>query len=141
MTITRDAVRAVHLGERHEEGIVSWSGNTQDKTLALITAKTTDAVQTFLNPAYTERAVRAIEKDAGHPVADPPQAVETVSQRLRFTDAQQQDILTHFIRGGDVTAGGIMHAVTAAAQTQADADNAHDMESAALRALEIAATL
>jgi hypothetical protein len=141
MTITRDAVRAVHLGERHEEGVVAWSGNTQDKTLALITAKTTDAVATFLDPRYAERAVRAIERDAGHPVDDPQTAVATVSQRLRFTDAQQNDILTHFIRGGDVTAGGIMHAVTAAAQTQADADTAHDMESAALRALEIAATL
>jgi hypothetical protein len=141
MTITRDAVRAVHLGERHEEGVVTWSGNTQDKTLALITAKTTDAVQTFLDPAYAERAVRTIERDAGHPVTDPQVAVETVSQRLRFTDAQQHDILTHFIRGGDVTAGGVMQAVTAAAQTQADADAAHEMESSALRALEIAATL
>jgi hypothetical protein len=51
MTITRDAVRAVHLGERLDEGPVSWSGNTQDKTLALITARTTDAVATFLDPA------------------------------------------------------------------------------------------
>jgi hypothetical protein len=93
MTITRDAVRAVHLGERMDEGVVTWSGNTQDKTLALVTAKTTDAVTTFLDPAYAERAVRAIEKDAGHPVTDPQAAVETVSQRLRFTDAQQNDIL------------------------------------------------
>jgi len=141
MTITRDAVRAVHLGERLDEGVVTWSGNTQDKTLALITAKTTDAVTTFLDPAYAERAVRAIEKDAGHPVTDPQETVRTVSQRLRFTDAQQNDILTHFIRGGDVTAGGIMQAVTATAQTQADADTAHEMEALALRALEIAATL
>jgi hypothetical protein len=141
MTITRDAMRAVHLGERLDEGVVAWSGNTKDKTLDLITAKTTDAVATFLDPAYTERAVRAIEKDAGHPVADPQEAVRTVSQRLRFTDPQQNDILAHFIRGGDVTAGGVMHAVTAAAQTQADADTAHEMESMALRALEIAASL
>lgn len=141
MTITRDAVRAVHLGERHDEGLVSWSGNTQDKTLALITAKTTDAVAAFLDPGYAERAVRALERDAGHPVADPQAAVETVSQRLRFTETQQQEIMAHFIRGGDVTAGGVMHAVTAAAQTQADADTAHEMEAAALRALEVAATL
>ena len=88
MTITRDAMRAVHLGERHEEGVVTWSGNTLDKTLALITAKTTDAVATFLDPAYVQRAVRAMERDAGHPVADPEETVRTVSQRLRFTDDQ-----------------------------------------------------
>ena len=38
MTITRDAMRVVHLGERLDQGVVSWSDNTRDKTLALITA-------------------------------------------------------------------------------------------------------
>ena len=141
MTITRDALRAVHLGERLDEGVVTWSGNTKDKILALITAKTTDAVATFLDPCYVERAVRAIERDAGQPLADPQEAVRTVSQRLRFTEVQQNDILNHFIRSGDVTAGGLMHAVTSAAQTQGDADTAHEMESAALRALDIATAL
>jgi len=139
MTITRDAMRAVHLGERHGEGMVTWSGNTLDKTLALITAKTTDAVTTFLDPAYVQRAVREMEKNAGHPVTDPQETIQTVSQRLRFTDAQQHDILGHFIGGGDVTAGGVMHAVTSVAQTLDDADTAHEMESLALRALELAA--
>jgi hypothetical protein len=141
MTITRDAIRAVHLGERLEQGVVTWSGNTLDKTLALITAKTTDAVATFLDRGYLDRALRAIEADAGHPLADPQEAVRTVSQRLRFTDAQQAGILAHFIRGGAVTAGGIMHAVTSVAQTLPDADTAHEMESLALRALEVAAAL
>jgi hypothetical protein len=140
MTITRDAMRAVHLGERHEEGRVTWSGNTLDKTLALITAKTTDAVATFLDPAYVQRAVRAMERYAGHPVADPQEAIEVVSARLRFTDDQQRDILTHFIRGGDLTAGGVMHAVTSVAQTLDDADTAHEMETLALRVLEAAAS-
>lgn len=141
MTITRDAIRAVHLGERLGEGVVTWSGNTQDKTLALITAKTTDAVAAFLDPSYVRAALAQVERDAGHELADPPEAVRTVSGRLRFTDAQQHDILAHFIRGGDITAGGILHAVTSVAQTQADADAAHEMEAAGLRALEIAATL
>ena len=141
LTITRDALRAVHLGERLDEGVVTWSGNTQDKTLALITAKTTDAVAAFLDRSYVEQAVRAIEQNAGKPLSDPAEAVRTVSQRLRFTDAQQNDILAHFIHGGDVTAGGVMHAVISVAQTLPDADTAHEMESAALRALDIAAAL
>jgi hypothetical protein len=141
LTITRDAMRSVHLGERLEEGMVTWSDNTRDKTLALITAKTSDAVAAYLDPQYVERALRAIEKDAGRSVDDPQEAIRMVSQRLRFTETQQNDILAHFIRGGDVTAGGVMHAVTSAAQAQDDADTAHEMESAALRALELAAAL
>src|ERR1019366_8265297 len=42
---------------------------------------------------------------------------------------------------GDVTAGGVMHAVTSVAQTLPDADAAHEMESQAVRALGIAAAL
>jgi hypothetical protein len=141
MAITRDAMRVVHLGERLDQGVVSWSGNTRDKTLALITAKTTDAAASFLDDGYVQRTVRAMETDAGHPVTDPEDAVRTVSQRLRFTDAQQKDILNHFIRGGDVTAGGVMHAVTSVARVLDDADAAHDMEGQALRALEAAAAL
>ena len=141
LTITRDAIRAVHLGERLDEGVVTWSGNTLDKTLALITAKTADAVTTFLDPAYADRVIRTVTARAERPLADPQEAVAVVSARLRFTDAQQAGILAHFIRGGDLTAGGILHAVTSTAQTQADADTAHDMEAAGLRALEIAAAL
>jgi hypothetical protein len=141
MTITRDAIRAVHLGERLEEGVVTWSGNTMDKTLALITARTADAVATFLEAGYLDRVVRSVAAQAGHPLADPQEAVQVVSQRLRFTDAQRAGIMAHFIRGGDVTAGGILHAVTSVAQTLPDADAAHEMESQGLRALEIAAAL
>ena len=140
MTITKDALRAVHLGERHEEGVITWSGNTLDKVLGLITAKTTDAVRAFLAPEYAERAIRQIERAAGRPVTDPAETVRTVSQRLRFTEEQQASILNHFILGGDVTAGGVMHAVTSVAQTLADPDAAWDMESSALRALELAAS-
>ena len=141
LTITRDAIRAVHLGERLDEGVVTWSGNTMDKTLALITARTTDAVATFLEPGYVSRVVRAIGAQAGHRLADPQDAVAVVSQRLRFTDSQQAEIMAHFIRAGDVTAGGVMHAVTSVARTLADADAAHEMEGAGLRALQIAAAL
>ena len=95
----------------------------------------------YLDPGYVTGALRAIETGAGHPLADPQEAIRVVSQRLRFTDAQQTDILSCFIRGGDVTAGGVMHAITAAAQAQDNADTAHEMEAVALRALEVAATL
>lgn len=140
MTVTRDAVRAVHLGERMDEG-VRWSGDTQDRQLALITAKARDAVAAFLSPGYAERVVRDLERTAGRPVSDAAKTVEVVSARLRYSEAQQAQILDHFIKGGDLTAGGIMHAVTSAAQVQADGDAAWDLENTALDALSLAAAL
>ena len=48
-------------------------------------------------------------------------------------------MLGMFVAGGDRTAGGVMQAVTAAAQVTADADAAAQMEADALRALDLAA--
>jgi hypothetical protein len=100
-----------------------------------------DTVTSILDPAYVQRAVRAMEKQAGHPVEDPVETVKVISTRLRYSEAQQADILSHFIKGGDLTAGGILHAVTSAAQIQDNADDAWDLENSALDALRIAAAL
>ena len=54
--------------------------------------------------------------------------------RLRYSEAQQKEILDHFIAGGSLTAGGIRHAVTSAAQVQEDGDAAWDLETSALDA-------
>src|SRR5690606_21323504 len=57
MTITKDLVRAVHLGGRLEEGTVRWSAETEERNLSLIKAKTRDAVATFLDADYVAKVV------------------------------------------------------------------------------------
>jgi hypothetical protein len=105
----------------------------------LITAKTTDAVRRFLNPAYVNKIITQMEAEAGVPITRPAETIQIVSAQLRFSDEQQDAVLNHFIRGADLTAGGVMHAVTSVAQTLTDADTAHEMESRALQVLHIAA--
>ncbi|ABW10774.1 conserved hypothetical protein [Parafrankia sp. EAN1pec] len=139
LTITRDALREVHLGGRLEDGAVPWSADTQRKALALVTAKVRDAVAAFLTVDYVERQITAVQQRATTSVDDPAGTVEVVSRQLRYTAEQQALILRHFVKGGDLTAGGLLQAVTSAAQATADADAAHEMESQALRVLDIAA--
>ncbi len=141
MTLTKDALRAVHLGGRLDEGVVRWSGDTQQRNLELITAQARDAVATFLDTSYIEKKIAEMSKAASSSVSDPQETIQIVSQRLRFTESQQKTILAHFIRGGDLSAGGVMHAVTSAAQTVTDADAAHEMEAQALAALDLAAQM
>lgn len=139
MTITKDVARAVHTGARLAEGTIEWSDDTQRKTLSVITAQARDAVRAFLTPSYVQREIRVIEQAAGAPVQDADQTITLVSQRLKYTEAQRKGILDHFIRGGSLTAGGVLHAVTSLAQTVEDPDEAHDLENSALRAMELAA--
>ncbi|MEV0135766.1 DUF932 domain-containing protein [Dactylosporangium sp. NPDC050688] len=141
MTITKDALSKTHLGAKLDEGIIRWSDGTQQKNIELITSQASDFAKTFLSPEYVAATIAEIEKTAGRPVEDPEKTVKAVSQRLRFTEDQQKNIFSHFIKGADLTAGGVMHAVTSVAQTLDDADDAYEMENVGLKAMEIAASL
>jgi len=58
---------------------------------------------------------------------------------LGFTDDETRSVLDLFIAGGQPTAGGIMQAVSAYAQTVEDPDRAYDIEDKAVTAMEEAA--
>ncbi|MEU5297800.1 DUF932 domain-containing protein [Streptomyces umbrinus] len=139
LTITKDAFGKVHLGARMSEGIVEFSKDTQEKNLALITAQTRDAVATFMNRDYVERKLADIQREAGREITSPAETVELVAKQLRFSDSVRDSVFNHFIKGGQTTAGGIMHAVTATAQTLEDGDAAYELETQALSAMTIAA--
>ena len=139
MTITRDAERNVHLGGRHDDGVLKWSDETVERVLKVVTSKTADAVRTFLRESYVQEQLHRIESTAGTPITNPEETITTVSKALRFNEDTRAALFNHFIAGADVTAGGVLHAVTSVAQTLPDADEAHDLEAQGLRAMELAA--
>lgn len=141
MTITKDAMRSIHLGSKLEEGVVQWTEETQRKNIELITAKTRDAVTTFLTPEYMDKVIDAITEKATKPVEDPAKTVEVVSKAMHYTEDEQALILNHFIRGAQTTCGGILQAITSAAQLVEDGDRAFDLEASAIQAMELAAAV
>jgi hypothetical protein len=139
LQVTADIARAVHLGARHDEGVVRYTADTLEKELALITARARDAVTTFLSHRYLQDKITEIERRSGAPVTDPEETIRQVAKAARFSDEVTDSILAHFIRGGQLTAGGILQAVTSVAQTLDDADTASDLEAQALRVMDLAA--
>ena len=139
MTITKDALRSVHLGGKMDDGVIRWSDETQQKNLDLVTAQARDAVSTFLDVEYVRAKIQQIREAAGRPVEEPAKAVQHIATTLRIGADAADPILDHFIRGGDTTAGGMMQAVTSYAQTLDDADAAAEVEAAAFDALALAA--
>lgn len=138
MSVRNKAIRAQHLGQKLEVGQIDWSEATKEKNLALVQSMTVDAIRSFLSADWLEKTLAEIESKCAVEVAKPEETIKVVAQKLRYTEAQQDDILRMFIRGGDLTTGGVMQAVTASAQNQADADKAADMEGDALRVLDLA---
>lgn len=139
LTQSKDVMRAVHLGGKQDEGVVSWSNETERKTLELIKSKTADAVRTFLSREYVEAKVREMEDAAGKELAEPTQTIEHVTKTLSIGNEAKDKILAHFVRGGQMTAGGVMQAITSTAQTLTDADQAAALEALAVPALTAAA--
>lgn len=141
MTIAKDALSKVHVGQRQSEGEIAWSEETVRRQLALIRSQTIDAVREFINPAYCLRVLRSLEEEAGRPIRNAHHTVTEVSKQLRFTTEQAGTILAHFYRGGTDTAAGVLHAVTSMAQTVPNADTAHAIEARAIRAMHLAAKI
>jgi hypothetical protein len=135
MTITEDAVRRTHLGAKLEdEGVVKYSDATLRKNLELITSQTADAVRSFLDVEYMTKVITRVEARAGEPVAKPQDVVQTIVKREAFTKADTDGILDHFIKGGDVTRGGMLNALTSYAQTVENPDRAYAIEADAFAA-------
>jgi hypothetical protein len=138
LTFTMDALRQVHLGGKLDEGVVRWSNETAQRSLELVASKAKDAVSTFLDVEYVQRKLDEIEARADREVAEPQRTIETIGKRLRFSQERIESVFGHFIRGGQLTAGGVLNAVTAAAQDVADPDAAFELEAAAMSAFELA---
>lgn len=135
MTVTTDAVRRMHLGSKLEDdGVVQYSAATQRRNLELITSQTADAVRTFLDVDYMTKVISRLTEKAGRPVAKPQETVQTLVKREVFSKSDMDGLLEHFIKGGDLTHGGVFHAITSYAQTVGDADRAYAMEADAMAA-------
>ena len=139
MTINRHALSEVHLGGKLDEGQIRWSTDTQATALELIGKKARDAVSAFLDRDFVRGQIQAITAEAGVPIPQPTETIEHVSKKLNFTNEQQEAVLRDFISGGACTSGGVLHAVTSAAQRVENADTAYEMESQGLRAMSLAA--
>ncbi|WP_199512207.1 DUF932 domain-containing protein [Nucisporomicrobium flavum] len=140
-TVERGTVGRTHLGARitDDDGIVDPSAETMKALLQLITSQTVDTIRNYLNVDFVARAVADLERAAGVTVRKPEATIKVVSQQLHYTQDQQDAILAHFIAGADLSAGGIMQAVTSVARSIDDADAAYRMETTASKALRLAA--
>jgi hypothetical protein len=137
LVIRKDVVRSVHAGGKLEEGLIRWSDETQKKSLELVSAKTADAVRTFLDVDYVTATVEALADAGEKPVDKPQDEIKVISKRLQFSQESTDGILEHFIRGGQMNRAGVMNAITSYAQTVESPETAYDLSNKAVEALTV----
>lgn len=141
LQITKDALSKIHLGAKLDEGAVVWSNETRQAANQLAKEQVKDAVKSFLNATYVQKVIDELEQVAVVEVQDVPKTIEVVAKQLAYTETEAKGILDHFIKGGQVTAGGILQAVTSWTQEIEDPDRAFEFEASGLKAMEVAAAL
>lgn len=136
MTLNKHALRHVHLGGTLEHGVIDWSDETRQRNVELVASQTRDAVGAFLDTEFVERCIADIEERATEPVEHVERTIERVSTKLAYTPGEQDAILAAFVRSGDLSLGGVLGAITAAAQNVTDPDRAAHLEETAVLALD-----
>ena len=139
LTRAVDGFRKVHLGGRLQEGTISWSAETQNAANEFVRAQVKDAVASFLSEGYLENLRDDLLRDAGVEIADVTKTLEVVGKKMQYSQTEQDMILADFIRGGQVTSGGVLNAVTSVAQRIEDPDRAFDFNNTAIDAMKVAA--
>ena len=136
MVFKNDAFGKIHLGSKmNEYSSIDWSEETKRKNYELIQAQVKDAVKKFTSEDYLSKKISELNEYAEQDLKHPIETVKNVSKILNITEEKEKSILDFFMRGGDFTAMGVSQALTFYAHETNDADEAHEMEVAAIEIL------
>lgn len=139
LVMTREGLSRTHLGAKLDDGPVAASAETLQRAGALVVSQTKDAVTKWLGDGYLQEMLAELEGKAVKPLTQAAETVPAICQGLGFSDEEKNGVLDMFVMSGQATAGGLMQAVSAYAQTVEDVDRAYEIELKAVEALEIAA--
>lgn len=129
----KDALAATHLGSKMESGI-QWSADTMATEVSLVQKQTRDAVKTFLSREYLGRKVDEL-RGFTKPLDKPMEAINNVCKSLNFSEERVQDVVNHFVQGGDSSSLGVANALTFYAQEVEEADMQYEVEEQAVELL------
>lgn len=138
-TIDGFGMRKIHVGKQLDQGEVRWSQDTLRAANELVRNQVKDAVGQFLSVDFLSARIDEWRELAGVDVPKPAETLKVIADELAWTEAEAEDILSKFIKGGDTSAFAVGQAVTASVQGVDNADRAHELGEQHLKAATIAA--
>lgn len=121
--ITNDGrFRANHVGRRVEEGVLA-AINYQDDTRAADDRAVLLKVRDHVNDAVSEigfgqRVERMAALAQSREMKNPVKAMEVLARKIDISEGEGESILTAIIKGADLSAWGVVNAVTAQAHNE-----------------------
>lgn len=142
MALPDARVRGYHVGRRAAEGedvyqlLSDETRRADDKAILL---KSRDVVKAALDDAFFKKQIERMQELAtGSRIeGDPVMAVQELGKAVGLTKDEGTSVLRHLIEGGDLTAWGMLNAVTRASQDVESYDRATALEIAGGKVLEL----
>lgn len=122
-----DAVSVRHLTKRQDAG-VRFASDTVDAQVEAITLEMRDAVRTFCSSEYLRQRVAEINDAARVELANPTKAIDHVVKLTRMSESDADALIASFMVSGQVTVGGLVHALTDVATQVSDVEKAAEFE-------------
>lgn len=129
--ITSQMLRAYHVGRRIEDNDDLWQDDTRRADDNAILLKVRDMVAAAVDETrFRERIDRMRGLTKIELKGDPKEAVELLSAKIGATDEETSEMLRALIKGADLSAWGMVNAVTAAAHKARSYDRCVELEQA-----------
>lgn len=123
------AMRKYHAGRNTDMTQIEFSNETlkaEDKAFWL---QVRDLVKYSLNEVTFNKIVDTMRESTKLAIEEPEKAIELVSKKYAFNENEKNDVLSHLIKGGDLTSWGLGNAVTRMAQDVNSYDRSTELES------------
>lgn len=137
-------LRKTHVGRAigtDEEAVTVFRDDTlcaDDKAFFL---KVRDVVEDSLSEATFQQSAAKLRRTLGIPLTgDPARSVEVLAQRYMLTETERSGVLRHLITGGELSAYGLVNAVTHYSQEVDDYDRATEFEGLGGKLIELHST-
>ena len=130
------AVKKIHIGMKLDEGDITFSKETQQKTLDLIMSASADYVKDFTSNKFLKRLIDEVTEVAQQKLLFPVDATVNMCGELSLNVDQVDEVMKFFIESGENSRGGAINAATFFAHKQDDPDLRYEIESKAVPMLE-----
>lgn len=136
--ISADKFRAYHVGKQIEDNAELWGDDTKKADDRAVLLKVRDMVKAAVDAVRFRERIERMQGLTQIKATDVEHAVEVLAQKVNATDDERGGILRSLIEGGDLSAWGMLNAVTAQAHTARSYDRAVDFEAAGGQLLALA---
>ena len=132
LVVNEAGLTRYHLGSRtgrNNEAFELYS----ERTLALedqaLLGKVQDTVRAAAQPEQFAKVLQRMRQAAATRLeGNPAEVVEVTGKKVGLLEAEQGDVLTHLIQGGDLSQWGLVNAITRTSQDIADYERATELE-------------